>query len=74
VLGSRDAVTYARADFRKGATAEEVAEKLAGLALKRHSADNVTVVVIDLGGGKDGWQQQHSGGESGDRPKGRWWW
>ena len=57
-------MTYARADFRRGCSAAEVAEKLAGLALKRHTADNVTVVVVDLGGGKEGWP--HAKGDGGD--------
>ena len=37
-MSSRDAVTYARADFQKGCAASEVAEKLAQLAIKRHTA------------------------------------
>lgn len=54
---------------RKGAAAAEAAEELASLVLERHSADNVT--VIDLCGGKDGWQQ-HSSGKSGNGSKGGW--
>lgn len=63
-MSSRDAVAYARADFRKGLSASEVAEKLAALALKRHTADNVTVIVIDLGGGRDGWLAHKDGGDN----------
>ena len=37
-MSSRDAVTYARSDFQKGCSASEVAEKLAQLAIKRHTA------------------------------------
>ena len=71
VLSSRDAVAYARADFRRGCPAADVAEKLAHLALKRHTADNVTVVVVDLGGGKEGWPE-HKGGGGGSKMGGGW--
>ncbi|KAK9825401.1 hypothetical protein WJX81_000526 [Elliptochloris bilobata] len=72
VMSSRDAVTYARADFQRGCAASEVAEKLAKLAIKRHTADNVTVVVVDLGGGKDGWQAHKGKGKGGGGMSGGW--
>ena len=50
-----------RADLQKGRTAQDVAEKLANIALRRYSEDNIAVVVVDLGGDKDGWRQHRSG-------------
>jgi uncharacterized membrane protein YgcG len=49
-----DAVTYARKQFRAGKDAQQVAEAMTSIALKRYTADNVGVVVVDLrrdGGG-----------------------
>ena len=41
--------------FQAGASCQEVADKVAELALKRYTSDNVAVVVVDLGGGAKGW-------------------
>ena len=49
VMDSQDAVTLARNDLRKGHHPQQVAERLAGLAVKRHTADNVAVILVDLG-------------------------
>ncbi|KAI8474448.1 MAG: phosphatase 2C-like domain-containing protein [Monoraphidium minutum] len=54
-----DAVTYARKQFRSGKDAQQVAEAMTSIALRRYTADNVGVVVIDLrrdggGGGANG--------------------
>jgi serine/threonine protein phosphatase PrpC len=43
-----DALRYARAQFKQGKDAQAVAEALADLALKRYTADNVVVAVVDL--------------------------
>lgn len=43
------AVQQARNAFKKGFSAQEVAERLAELAIKRYTTDNVSVVVVDLG-------------------------
>ncbi|GIL79279.1 hypothetical protein Vretimale_16457 [Volvox reticuliferus] len=50
VLPPREAVAWARKEFRAKKDASEVAASLAGLALKRYSTDNVAVVVVDLQG------------------------
>lgn len=55
VMPSRDVIQVARNNFKRRATAQEVAEKLADLAMKRHTTDNVGIIVVDLGGGKNGW-------------------
>jgi serine/threonine protein phosphatase PrpC len=55
VVSSRDAISYARKLFREGADPQKVADKLAHMALKRYTADNVAVIVVDLGGGPNGW-------------------
>ena len=54
-MGSRDVIQFARQNFKKRADAQAVADKLAMVAIRRHTADNVAVIVIDLGGGKAGW-------------------
>jgi serine/threonine protein phosphatase PrpC len=54
-MGSRDVISFARQNFKKKADAQKVAEKLAEVAVRRHTADNVAVIVIDLGGGATGW-------------------
>jgi serine/threonine protein phosphatase PrpC len=54
-MGSRDVISFARQNFKKKADAQKVAEKLAEVAVRRHTADNVAVIVIDLGGGANGW-------------------
>ena len=61
VMSSKDAVDFARKDLQKGRSLQSVANKLANIALRRYSEDNIAVVVIDLGGGKEGWGKQKSG-------------
>lgn len=48
VLSSQEAVDLARADLRRGRHPSEVAARLAGVAVKRYTADNAAVVVVDL--------------------------
>ena len=55
VVSSADAVTRARRELRAGKHPQAVAEMLTQTALKRRTADNVAVVVVDLGGGPGGW-------------------
>ncbi|KAG2423756.1 hypothetical protein HXX76_015032 [Chlamydomonas incerta] len=50
VLPPREAVQWARKEFKAKKDAAEVAASLTGLALKRYSTDNVAVVVVDLQG------------------------
>lgn len=50
VMEPGDAMRWARNALKAKKTVTEVAEGLVDLALKRHSADNVAVVVIDLAG------------------------
>ena len=54
-MQSSQAVSLARTDLKKGHPPQQVAEKLAQLACRRHTTDNVAVVIVDLGGGVDGW-------------------
>ncbi|KAK9823944.1 hypothetical protein WJX72_006570 [[Myrmecia] bisecta] len=70
VMESREAVSLARAEFKRGRDAQFVAEQLAGLALKRYTADNVAVAVVDLGGGKDGWGDNRKRGGGKGKPAG----
>lgn len=44
----REAIVWARKEFKAKSSAKKVAEGLCGLALKRYSTDNVAVVVVDL--------------------------
>ncbi len=63
VVTSHDAVSMARSDFKKQRSAQQIADRLTKTAIQRRTEDNVSVVVIDLGGGKDGWskpQQKNS--------------
>ncbi|KAK9916403.1 hypothetical protein WJX75_002189 [Coccomyxa subellipsoidea] len=63
VVTSHDAVSMARNDFKKRRSAQQIAERLTKTAIQRRTEDNVSVVVIDLGGGKSGWakpQQKNS--------------
>ena len=55
VVSSHEAVTMARADFKRRRDAQQIAERLVRVALQRRTEDNISVVVVDLGGGKDGW-------------------
>lgn len=48
VISSQEVIELARNQFRKGKAPPEVAERLASIAVRRHTADNVAVVVIDL--------------------------
>lgn len=57
VVTSHDAVTMARNDFKRRRSAQEIADRLTKTAIQRRTEDNVSVVVIDLGGGKDGWEK-----------------
>lgn len=61
VVSSKDAVHIARKDLQKGRPLKAVAEKLANIALRRYSQDNIAVVIIDLGGGPEGWGTKKSG-------------
>ncbi len=60
VMTSKDAVEFARKDLQKGRSLQSVADKLANIALRRYSEDNIAIVIIDLGGGKEGWGKQKS--------------
>lgn len=55
VMPPREAVQWARKEFKAKRDASAVAASLTGLALKRYSTDNVAVVVVDLQG-SDFWQ------------------
>lgn len=57
VVTSHDAVTMARSDFKKRRSAQDIADRLTKVALQRRTEDNVSVVVVDLGGGKEGWSK-----------------
>jgi serine/threonine protein phosphatase PrpC len=48
VLSSQEAVDLARAGLRRGRHPSEVAARLAAVAVKRCTADNAAVVVVDL--------------------------
>ena len=48
-MPSSVAVQQARNMFKKGNSAQEVAQKLADLAVRRYTTDNVAVAVVDLG-------------------------
>ena len=48
-MPSSVAVQQARNAFKKGSSAQEVADRLAQLAIRRYTTDNVAVVVVDLG-------------------------
>ena len=48
-MPSSVAVQQARNAFKKGSSAQQVAERLAQLAIRRYTTDNVAVVVVDLG-------------------------
>lgn len=60
VMSSKAAVEFARKDLQKGRSLQSVADRLADIAIRRYSEDNIAVVVIDLGGGKEGWGKQKS--------------
>lgn len=48
VVSSEEAVKFARSDLMKGKSPQEAAERLTMVALRRYTADNVAVVVIDM--------------------------
>lgn len=49
VFSSEEAISMTRREMMKGTSAQEAADKLVAWALKRYTADNVAVVVVDLG-------------------------
>lgn len=55
VMTSQEVVEYVRNQLRKGNDSSEVAERLASVAVKRRTADNVAVIVIDMMG-KEKWE------------------
>ena len=56
-MDSKHVVNIARQRFKRGSTAQDVADEIARLALRRHTYDNVAVAVIDLlGSTEKGWQ------------------
>jgi len=66
VMDSKHAVSIARQQFKRGKDAQEVADHIARLALKRHTYDNVAVAVVDILGSKeDGWKAKKKKGSSG---------
>lgn len=54
-MSSHDVVSLARREFRRGRNAQQIADMLTTTALRKHTVDNVSAVVVDLGGGKEGW-------------------
>lgn len=50
VMQPREAIIWARKEFKAKSSAKKVAEGLTSLALRRYSTDNVAVVVVDLQG------------------------
>ena len=66
VISSQDAVNFVRTELRKGRGLQETAERMAGVALKRYTADNVAVVLIDLKG-EAGWQVAGGGPKTGKK-------
>ncbi|DBA83228.1 TPA: hypothetical protein ACH3X2_006741 [Trebouxia sp. C0005] len=66
VMDSKHAVSIARQQFKRGKDAQEVADHIARLAVKRHTYDNVAVAVVDILGSKeDGWKAKKKKGSSG---------
>ncbi|KAL6786020.1 PPH1 [Auxenochlorella protothecoides x Auxenochlorella symbiontica] len=61
VLSSAEVLKAARQGLRKGLSLQAVADTLADRALRRHTYDNVAVVVVDMGGGRQGWKPQAKG-------------
>lgn len=52
VMSSKEAVDFARKDLRRGRSLQSIADKLATIAIRRLSMDNIAIVIVDLGGGK----------------------
>jgi serine/threonine protein phosphatase PrpC len=48
VLGHQEAVDHTHAVLQSGASASDAAQRLADLALRLGSSDNVTVIVVTL--------------------------
>lgn len=59
-----EACRFARQQFRGGKSAQQVADALVDIALKRYTTDNVAVVVADLKG-PEGWQKKTVKGKGG---------
>lgn len=55
---------HCRQQFRGGKNAQQVADAIVDIALKRYTTDNVAVVVADLKG-SDGWQKKTQKGKGG---------
>jgi len=55
VISSQEVCTLVRNDLKKGRHPKDVAQRLATVALRRYTADNVAVVVVDLKG-EGGWR------------------
>lgn len=60
-MSSKEAVDFVRRDLQKGRGLQATADKLANIALRRYSTDNIAVVLIDLGGGREGWGKKRTG-------------
>ena len=56
VFSSKEAVKIAKDAFQKQRSAEEIATLLTDRAYRKYSADNIAVIVIDLGGPAGGWE------------------
>ncbi|KAF5841103.1 phosphatase 2C-like domain-containing protein [Dunaliella salina] len=48
VMQPREAMLYARKELLRGKSAQEVAESLVEVALKRYSSDNISTLVVDF--------------------------
>jgi len=59
VIGSQEVCNLVRNDLRRGKHPEEISQRLTTVALRRHTADNVAVVVVDLLG-QAAWRQPAS--------------
>ena len=65
-MDSKHVVSIARQQFKRGSNAQEVADHIARLALRRHTYDNVAVAVVDLlGSTEKGWQAKKKKSGSG---------
>ena len=65
-MDSKHVVSIARQQFKRGSSAQEVADHIARLALRRHTYDNVAVAVVDLlGSTETGWQAKKKKSGSG---------
>jgi protein phosphatase 1G len=57
-----EVVAWARKQFNAGAGAQQVADSLTELALKRYTTDNTSVVVVDLRADRTPGRQAAAGG------------